>query len=60
MSASAVNVAPIGAAALAETSASGWRKTSNPKLDAAISRYADIASQAAGTWMNMILTVSPC
>ena len=34
---SAVKVAPMGAAALAETSASGWRNTSSPKLDSATS-----------------------
>ena len=32
-----VKTAPMGAAALAETSARGWRKTSRPKLDAATS-----------------------
>ena len=34
-SARKVKAAPIGAAALAETSASGWRNTKRPKLDAA-------------------------
>ena len=32
-----VKVAPIGAAALAETSARGWRNTSSPKLEIATS-----------------------
>ena len=33
---SSVNRAPIGAAALADTSASGWRNTRKPKLEAAM------------------------
>src|SRR5580765_2124871 len=45
---SPVNTAPTGAAALAETSASGWRNTSSPKLDTATSTYPSMASQADG------------
>ena len=55
-----VNAAPIGAAALAATSASGWRHTSVPSAATLISAQPNIASQAAGTWMNMIFTVAPC
>ena len=55
-----VKAAPIGAAALAATSASGWRQTSVPSAAMLISTQANRPSQAAGTWMNMILTVAPC
>ena len=48
------------AAAFADTSASGWRKTRSPKLETAITPYPIMASHAAGTWIYMILTVSPC
>ena len=52
--------APIGAAALAATSASGWRHTSVPKAASVISAHTPMLSHADGTWMNMILTVAPC
>jgi hypothetical protein len=54
-----VNAAPIGAAAFCVTSASGCRQTSVPSAATAISAYPAIDSQADGTWMNMIRTVSP-
>ena len=55
-----MNAAPIGAAALAATSASGWRQTSVPSAAMVITVQQPMASQAAGTWMYMILTVAPC
>jgi hypothetical protein len=55
-----VKAAPSGTAAFAVTSASGWRHTSVPMLAMLISVHTPIASQALGTWMNMILTVAPC
>ena len=56
----AVKAAPSGAAALAATSASGWRQTSVPSAAMVITVQQPMASQAAGTWMNMIFTVAPC
>ena len=55
-----VKAAPIGAAAFAATSASGWRQTSVPSAATLISAQQNMASHGAGTWMNMILTVAPC
>ena len=52
--------APIGAAALAATSASGCRHTSVPSAARLITPHTNIASHAFGTWMNMIFTVAPC
>ncbi len=54
-----MKAAPIGAAALAATSASGWRQMSTPSAEMAINMYPIMASQADGTWMYMIRTVSP-
>ena len=55
-----MKAAPIGAAALAATSASGWRHTSVPSAAALISAQPNMPSHADGTWMNMIFTVAPC
>jgi hypothetical protein len=41
-------------------SASGWRHTSVPSAAIVITVQPIMASQADGTWMNMILTVAPC
>ena len=59
-SARKVNAAPIGAAALAATSASGCRHTSVPNDATLMTPQTNIDSQAFGTWMNMIFTVAPC
>jgi hypothetical protein len=59
-SARKVKAAPIGAAALAATSASGCRHTSVPKAAMVMTPQTNIASQAFGTWTNMILAVAPC
>ena len=56
----AKTAAPIGAAALAATSARGCRQTSVPRDAALITPQTNIDSQAFGTWMNMIFTVAPC
>jgi hypothetical protein len=55
-----VKAAPIGAAALAATSASGWRQTSVPSAATLMTPQANMPSHAASTWMNMIFTVAPC
>src|SRR5260370_964192 len=55
-----VNAAPIGAAALAGTSARGCRHTSVPSAARLMTPQTNIDSHALGTWMNMILTVAPC
>jgi hypothetical protein len=55
-----VKAAPIGAAALPAMSASGCRQTSVPSAAIVITVQPIIASQADGTWMNMIFTVAPC
>ncbi len=55
-----VKAAPIGAAALAVTSASGWRQTSVPSEATVITPKPSMPSQAPGTCRNMILTVAPC
>ena len=57
---SSVKAAPIGAAALAVTSASGWRHTSVPSAATVITPQASMPSHADGTCRNMILTVAPC
>src|SRR5262249_27833266 len=55
-----VKADPIGAPAFAATSASGRRQPSVPSAAALINNQPKIPSHAAGTWMNMILTVAPC
>jgi hypothetical protein len=55
-----VNAAPIGAAVLPATSASGCRQTTVPSAAALMRPQANIPSHAAGTWMNMIFAVAPC
>ena len=55
-----VKAAPSGAALFAATSASGWRHTSVPIAAMLITVHTPIASQAFGTWMNMIFTIAPC
>ena len=57
---SRVKAAPTGAAACAPISASGCRHTSATAPATATNRYTDRAIHAAGTWMNMIRTLSPC
>ena len=55
-----VKTAPTGEAASAATSASGWRQISAAAEASPTQAYANMAIQAAGTWMYMIRTVSPC
>ena len=54
-----VKAAPIGIAALAATSASGWRHHQRAERGDA-HRPISMASQAAGTSNNMIFTTGPC
>ncbi len=56
----AANTAPGTAAALAAMPAKGCRQTSSVKLAAAMAIQPAMPSQAAGTWMNRMRTVSPC
>jgi hypothetical protein len=55
-----VKPAPSGAAAFCAASASGWRQTNVPSAASVITPQMNVESHAAGTWMYMILTVSPC
>ncbi len=52
-------VAPAGALARPATAASGWRQTSWLTAAAAIPTQPAMPSQAAGTWMYRMRTVSP-
>ena len=59
-SAKAVNDAPMGAQAAANTSASLTFHTSATAPAPAMSMYTNMDIHAAGTWINMMRTVSPC
>ena len=53
-------VVTAAALALAAMPARGWRQTSSTRLATAIADHPAMPSQAVGTWMNRIRTVSPC
>jgi hypothetical protein len=55
-----VKAAPMGAAALPATSASGCRHTKVPSAATLITAQPIMPSQAEGTCRYMILTVAPC
>ena len=55
-----VNTAPGTAKPRAAIVASGWRHTNSMKLATAIPVQPAMPSQADGTWMNRMRTVSPC
>jgi hypothetical protein len=54
------NVAPAGATARPAIAASGWRQTNWLIEAAAMPIQPAIPSQAEGTWMYKMRTVSPC
>ena len=57
---SAVKIAPGTAEARAANPASGCRHTSSTRLAMAIALHPPMPSQAVGTWMNRMRTLSPC
>ena len=60
MSAKAVNAAPMGASCLGGDVGERMAEHEQPEARRRDEAIAHHASHAAGTWMNMILTVWPC